>query len=84
MTGGNSSMSAHIRWNWISTGGGGTFLSACTVRFHCAAPGAASFIELTAPAVREIVLNGDPVSVSAFDGEPDRAGRATDQRTNCG
>jgi aminopeptidase N len=49
-------------------GGDGTFLSACTVRFHCSAPGTASFIELTAPAVREIVLNGDPVSVSAFDG----------------
>ena len=49
-------------------GGDGTFLSACTVRFHCSAPGTASFIELTAPAVREIVLSGDPVSVSAFDG----------------
>jgi aminopeptidase N len=49
-------------------GGAGTFLSACTVRFHCSTPGTASFIELTAPAVREIVLNGDPVSVSAFDG----------------
>ena len=49
-------------------GGDGTFLSACTVRFHCSAPGTASFIELTAPAVREIVLNGDPVSISAFDG----------------
>jgi aminopeptidase N len=50
------------------TGGDSTFLSACTVRFHCSSPGTASFIELTAPAVREIVLNGDPVSVSAFDG----------------
>ena len=50
------------------TGGDGTFVSASIVRFQCSAPGAASFIELTAPAVREIVLNGDPVSVSAFDG----------------
>ncbi len=50
------------------SGGDGTFLSASTVRFQCATPGAASFIELTAPAVREIFLNGDPVSVSAFDG----------------
>jgi len=49
-------------------GGADTFLSACTVRFHCSTPGTASFIELTAPAVREIVLNGDPVSVGAFDG----------------
>ncbi|MGO9220992.1 MAG: aminopeptidase N [Streptosporangiaceae bacterium] len=50
------------------TGGDDTFLSTCTVRFQCATPEAASFIELTAPAVREIVLNGYPVSVSAFDG----------------
>jgi aminopeptidase N len=50
------------------TGGDDTFLSASTVRFQCTTPGADTFIELTAPAVREIVLNGDPVSVSAFDG----------------
>ena len=50
------------------TRGGETFVSASIVRFQCSAPGASSFIELTAPAVREIVLNGDPVSVSAFDG----------------
>ncbi len=40
------------------TGGGDTFVSTSTVRFRCATPEAASFIELTAPAVREIVLNG--------------------------
>ncbi|MCW2909766.1 MAG: pepN [Actinomycetia bacterium] len=50
------------------TGGDDSFLSASTVRFQCTTPGADTFIELTAPAVREIVLNGDPVSVSAFDG----------------
>ncbi|MGD0924003.1 MAG: aminopeptidase N [Streptosporangiaceae bacterium] len=50
------------------TGGDDTFLSTSTVRFQCATPEAASFVELTAPAVREIVLNGYPVSVSAFDG----------------
>jgi aminopeptidase N len=50
------------------TGGDDTFLSASTVRFRCTTPGAGTFIEVTAPAVREIVLNGDPVSVSAFDG----------------
>ena len=68
MTGGNSSMSPHIRWNWISPAVTTPSLSASTIRFHCPTPGTASFIELTAPAVREIVLNGDPVSVSAFDG----------------
>jgi aminopeptidase N len=50
------------------TGDDDTFRSVSTVRFQCASPGAASFIELTAPAVREIVLNGEPVSLSAFDG----------------
>jgi aminopeptidase N len=50
------------------TGGDDSFLSASTVRFQCTTPGADTFIELTAPAVREIVLNGDPVGVSAFDG----------------
>jgi aminopeptidase N len=51
------------------TGGAETFGSATLVRFRCATPGAASFIELTAPAVREIVLNGRPVPASAFDGD---------------
>ena len=50
------------------TGGEETFGSATVVRFRCTSPGAASFIELTAPAVREIVLNGTPVPASAFDG----------------
>jgi aminopeptidase N len=50
------------------TGDGETFGSVTTAWFSCTSPGAASFIELTAPAVREIVLNGDPVSLSAFDG----------------
>ena len=50
------------------TGGDDTFRSVSTVRFQCTSPGAASFIELTAPAVLEIVLNGEPVSLSAFDG----------------
>jgi aminopeptidase N len=50
------------------TGGGDTFLSTSTVQFRCTSTEAASFIELTAPAVREIVLNGEPVRLSAFDG----------------
>ncbi|MEW1658133.1 aminopeptidase N [Streptomyces sp. NPDC093707] len=37
---------------------GGTFRSATTVRFDAAEDGAASFIDLVAPAVHEVVLNG--------------------------
>jgi aminopeptidase N len=51
------------------TGGAETFGSATVVRFRCATPGAASFIELTAPAAREILLNGTPLPASAFDGD---------------
>jgi len=51
------------------TGGAETFGSATVVRFRCATPGAASFIELTAPTAREIVLNGTPLPASAFDGD---------------
>ena len=68
MTGASSSMSGSYQVELDLTGGDDTFRSVSTVRFQCASPGAASFIELTAPAVREIVLNGDPVSLSAFDG----------------
>ena len=42
-------------------GGDETFGSVSVIRFDCAAPGSTSFINLTAPAVREITLNGDPV-----------------------
>ncbi|MFJ4032282.1 aminopeptidase N [Streptomyces griseoluteus] len=38
---------------------GGTFRSVTTVRFDVAEPGAESFIDLVAPAVREVTLNGD-------------------------
>ena len=51
------------------TGGDDVFGSVSVTRFDCAAPGAASFINLTAPAVREITLNGEPVSLAAFDGD---------------
>ncbi|MEU8348129.1 aminopeptidase N [Streptomyces sp. NPDC048845] len=47
---------------------GGTFRSVTTVRFDCAEGGAASFIDLVAPEVREVVLNGtalDPAEVFA-------------------
>jgi aminopeptidase N len=51
------------------TGSDTTFRSATTVRFGCQRPGADSFIELTAPAVTQITLNGAPVDLAAFDGD---------------
>ena len=46
-----------------------TFRSVTTIRFRCARPGAATFVDLVAPAVDAVVLNGrrlDPAEV--FDG----------------
>src|SRR6266516_27355 len=51
------------------TAGEETFPSVSTVLFRCSRPGAASFINLTAPAVGEIILNGEPVGIDAFDGD---------------
>jgi aminopeptidase N len=51
------------------TGGDSTFRSVTTVAFSCASPGAAAFIDLTAPEVIEITLNGQPVNPAAFDGD---------------
>ncbi len=51
------------------TGSDEVFASVSVVRFDCAEPGSASFIDLTAPAVREITLNGEPVGLDAFDGD---------------
>jgi aminopeptidase N len=51
------------------TGGGNVFGSVTTVRFGCSDPGATTFIELLAPAVRQMTLNGAPVGPGAFDGE---------------
>ena len=45
---------------------GGTFRSTTVVRFSATTPGASSFIDLVAPSVREVVLNGtalDPAHV---------------------
>ncbi|MER7410376.1 aminopeptidase N [Streptomyces cacaoi] len=39
--------------------GTGTFRSVTTVRFDCAEAGAATFVDLVAPRVREITLNGE-------------------------
>jgi aminopeptidase N len=46
-----------------------TFGSVSVIRFGCGAPGSSTFVNLTAPAVREITLNGEPVSLDAFDGD---------------
>ena len=51
------------------TGGDTTFTSVSTVAFSCSRAGADSYIDLTARAVREIVLNGEPVPATAFDGD---------------
>jgi aminopeptidase N len=51
------------------TGDETTFTSVTVTRFRCSSPGASTFIDLTAPQVREIVLNGTPVSRDAFDGD---------------
>jgi aminopeptidase N len=50
------------------TVGDATFGSVSLVRFGCAAPGSATHLNLTAPAVREITLNDAPVGLDAFDG----------------
>ncbi|MFI6008753.1 aminopeptidase N [Streptomyces sp. NPDC051243] len=43
---------------------GGTYRSVTTVRFDVAENGAESFIDLVAPTVHEVTLNGDPLDVS--------------------
>jgi aminopeptidase N len=50
------------------TGDDVTFGSVTTVRFGCARPGASTFIDLSAPGVREIVLNGTRLGPENFDG----------------
>jgi aminopeptidase N len=51
------------------TGGETTFRSVSTVTFSATAPGSGTFINLAAPEVTEITLNGAAVSPDAFDGE---------------
>jgi aminopeptidase N len=51
------------------TGGETTFRSSSTITFRCSEPGAGTFIDLVAPAVSEITLNGTSVDPAAFDGE---------------
>jgi len=51
------------------TGGDTTFRSVSRVVFDCARPGAGTFLNLAAPEVRAITLNGAAVGLGAFDGE---------------
>jgi aminopeptidase N len=51
------------------TGGDTTFRSVSRVVFDAGRPAARTFVNLAAPAVRSITLNGTPVSLDAFDGE---------------
>ncbi|MFP5334829.1 MAG: aminopeptidase N [Actinomycetes bacterium] len=49
------------------TGDASTFTSTSVVRFSCAEPGASTFVDLVAPSVREVELNGealDPAEVA--------------------
>jgi aminopeptidase N len=50
------------------SGGDATFGSVTTVGFRCTSPGASTFIDLIAPAVREITLNGTRLGLENFDG----------------
>ena len=49
--------------------GAGTFRSTTTVTFTCREPGAASFIDLVADAVRSATLNGVELDVSTYTEE---------------
>jgi aminopeptidase N len=51
------------------TGGETTFTSVTTVSFECHRPGADTFIDLSAPAVHEITLNGGHIGQGCFDGD---------------
>jgi len=50
------------------TGDDVTFGSVTMVSFRCAGPGASTFIDLSAPAVHEITLNGARIGPENFDG----------------
>lgn len=56
---------------------GGTYRSVTTVRFDVAEAGADSFIDLVAPTVHEVLLNGEALDPGeVFKDSPDRAGGA--------
>jgi aminopeptidase N len=50
------------------TGVGDTFRSESVIRFRSSEPGASTFLDLLAPAIDAVVLNGTEVSADAFDG----------------
>jgi aminopeptidase N len=59
------------------TGGETTFGSVAAIKFSCSKPGASTFIELAAPAVTQITLNGAPVDpAAAGDGRIELTGLA--------
>ena len=45
-----------------------TYTSTTTARFGCTQPGAATFVELTAPSVQSVTLNGETLPRDVFDG----------------
>ena len=45
-----------------------TFITSTTVRFSCRQPGATTFIDLIAPSVRGMLLNGRELEPGCFDG----------------
>jgi aminopeptidase N len=47
--------------------GEGTFATTSTIRFRCSEPGASTHVDLTAPELESVVLNGERVD-AAFDG----------------
>ena len=49
--------------------GTGTFRSTTEITFHCAEPGAETFIEVAAASIRSAVLNGAPVDLSGWSAE---------------
>ncbi|GIJ27601.1 aminopeptidase N [Micromonospora qiuiae] len=53
----------------VHAAGGRTFRSTTQVRFHCAEPGASTFIEVAAESVRSATLNGTPVDLSDWSAE---------------
>jgi aminopeptidase N len=50
------------------TGGDTTFRSVATIEFGCTGTGRSTFLNLTAPRVHAVTLNGGPVPAAAFDG----------------
>jgi aminopeptidase N len=51
------------------TGGETTFNSVAEIKFRCSSPGESTFVDLAAPTVTNITLNGAEVDLGAFNGE---------------